>query len=491
MMRTRPSLAIRNQCVGSWAANAAGLLSLACGLAAPPAHAVSISVDWPKSLVATCESKRPGYSDLVVSAHGLERDKYYQLRVLPTGNGGGRQVSAARPDGLFKDLWAGDYTFYVEKRHQKQNDPILGEGKVRILAPPIRLQAPEVVPSQTPFKIHIEPFIAPNRRGSLYYTIVPAHYPLGEVIHRQAFDVCQAHTGINKGLDPGAYELRVFQFGGPERSLLHRQSLRVQQGVGAKITFYWNSLADWVRSIVREQWREPPSALLHNSMACWSVPGGDTLRKALLSLPALKDAKWLQCPVEAPSILPTALPETPGPNPEDAEAAVVMVVGKQPFPLFNQLDPTNRDLYDDPDWASAPEDEMGTSRINWTCLAVVYAMIEHARGNTDYRVGTATYNDLGGGAVYIRGVPGNNTSPPSDTFIKAELAAGNPVVLQGNSSKIGVGHYMLAVGLDQDGQIIALDPYGGAKVTISPTSWSVTGSNAGAMSIVGYRAVDF
>lgn len=169
----------------------------------------------------------------------------------------------------------------------------------------------------------------------------------------------------------------------------------------------------------------------------------------------------------------------------------IMAQTPNPFPLFNQLDARDARLYASQAWAETNELEESSPRVNWTCLATVYAMIEHARGNTSYRIGPSTYQDFGGGAQPITGVGGSssNIDPPEFDAIHAQITAGNPVILRGNSARLGVGHYMLAVGIDSNNRIITLDPYGGREVRVSPDDWTVSGSDAGAMKIISYRTV--
>lgn len=183
---------------------------------------------------------------------------------------------------------------------------------------------------------------------------------------------------------------------------------------------------------------------------------------------------------------PTA-PTTPQPTTPQP----IMVQAPNPFPLFNQLDARDARLYASQGWAETNELEEDSPRVNWTCLATVYAMIEHARGNTSYRIGPSTYQDFGGGAQPITGVGGSssNIEPPEFDAIHAQITAGNPVILRGNSARLGVGHYMLAVGIDTNNRIITLDPYGGKEVRVSRDDWTVVGSDAGAMKIISYRTV--
>jgi hypothetical protein len=160
------------------------------------------------------------------------------------------------------------------------------------------------------------------------------------------------------------------------------------------------------------------------------------------------------------------------------------------FPLFDQRDPTDLRLYISQAWAEAPDEERGTAHWHWTCLSVVYAMVQHARGNTDYRVGPETYRDLQGGA---RAIPGASTSESSPSLARMRTAFenGNLVILKGESSRGGPRHFMLATGINDAGNIVALDPYGGRKIEINSTSWTTNGSLAGSYTVTAMRTVTF
>jgi hypothetical protein len=159
------------------------------------------------------------------------------------------------------------------------------------------------------------------------------------------------------------------------------------------------------------------------------------------------------------------------------------------FKALDQKNASDTTLYTSAAWANAPEDEEGTARKYWTCLATVYAMIEHARGNDDFRVGPKTYVDTAGGAQPIAGVKQENLKVDFN-IIQAEIRAGNPVILQGSSASIPQGHFILAIGIEADGRIIALDPFGGKTIKIDPANWKSTNSSA-PVTISKMRKVDF
>lgn len=149
------------------------------------------------------------------------------------------------------------------------------------------------------------------------------------------------------------------------------------------------------------------------------------------------------------------------------------------FSLSSQTDISNSSLYVSEEWAKEIDysnPNKPTPRWKETCLLVVYAMIEHALGNTDFRVGNpGTWTDADGAAPYPRERQ-RNLAPNVDTITK-ELVAGNPVILRSNS--LDGEHFVLGVGLTPDGNVIALDPWGGEQVLIDKSTWKSTGGGAG------------
>ncbi|WP_086739798.1 papain-like cysteine protease family protein [Erythrobacter colymbi] len=155
------------------------------------------------------------------------------------------------------------------------------------------------------------------------------------------------------------------------------------------------------------------------------------------------------------------------------------------FPLYNQR-VASAAIYQPPEWANALDEGSTTNtHADVTCLAVVYAMIEHARGNRSYRIGPSNWTPVGIKA--ISGIGGQSANLTAD-IVLGQLRKGNPVILSG-PFKGGV-HYILAVGTNASGQIIAHDPWGGVRVTVNPQTWAVTGSTA-IKGVSGLRTVTF
>ncbi|MEZ5667231.1 MAG: hypothetical protein R3F55_07330 [Alphaproteobacteria bacterium] len=57
--------------------------------------------------------------------------------------------------------------------------------------------------------------------------------------------------------------------------------------------------------------------------------------------------------------------------------------------MFDQRDYDDTRLYESTAWAIARDEVEAGPHWKYTCLATVYAMIEHARGETAYRIGAA------------------------------------------------------------------------------------------------------
>ncbi len=156
------------------------------------------------------------------------------------------------------------------------------------------------------------------------------------------------------------------------------------------------------------------------------------------------------------------------------------------FPLYNQHVATTS-LYQSVEWANAIDTvDTKSARKDLACLAAVYAMIEHARGNRRYRIGPATWTDQAG-PYTISGISGDKEPPTADVLLE-QMRQGNPVILWGPYG--GYGHYVLAVGTDANGQIIIHDPSGGLRATVNPQTWRVSGSNV-LSRISKYRTVSF
>lgn len=158
------------------------------------------------------------------------------------------------------------------------------------------------------------------------------------------------------------------------------------------------------------------------------------------------------------------------------------------FPLYNQHDPSNLRLYYSSEWANAIDTVDFKPHHKLTCLAVVYAMIEHARGNSSYKVGPQTWTDENGSSG-ISGIEDRGSLGSIEPLL-AQFRQGNPVILWGPLTGNAFGHFVLAVGINSSGQIILHDPSGGKRVTVDPQSWRVSGGSV-LSNVEKYRTVRF
>ena len=174
------------------------------------------------------------------------------------------------------------------------------------------------------------------------------------------------------------------------------------------------------------------------------------------------------------------LTKTYAPPPDLFKASVwerIDIPSPAGFPRLDQLNSADGRLYASAQWAEGMDTVSKVARKKLTCLATVYAMIEHARGNSNFRVGSNTYSD-NVGALGITGVSGSRELTNMDA-LKTEFQSGNPVILWGPLTENPAdqfGHFILAIGVNSAGQIVAHDPYGGQLVTINPATRKVSGT---------------
>ncbi|MGJ8586220.1 MAG: peptidoglycan-binding domain-containing protein [Marinosulfonomonas sp.] len=145
------------------------------------------------------------------------------------------------------------------------------------------------------------------------------------------------------------------------------------------------------------------------------------------------------------------------------------IPGVERIPIYRQTDASNESLYLGSEWANGLMfDAQGrlVARKTQTCLAVVYAMLEHGRGNAEYRVGQAGAWTDQEGAWDQFGVLREKDLPPDFNTVSTEIRDDRPIILQGYSRSLGSDHFMLGVGLTAAREIIAYDPLSGAEVLI-------------------------
>jgi hypothetical protein len=140
-------------------------------------------------------------------------------------------------------------------------------------------------------------------------------------------------------------------------------------------------------------------------------------------------------------------------------------------------------------WADGMDTVSKAPRKTLTCLLVVYAMIEHARGHVNFRAGPNSYTDKDG-ALGIAGISSKGALGSMES-VRNEFLANRPVILWGPLTRKPsdpFGHFILAIGVGSDGKIVAYDPYGGRRVSVDPTTRAVSGSSAISM-VEKYRTV--
>jgi len=161
--------------------------------------------------------------------------------------------------------------------------------------------------------------------------------------------------------------------------------------------------------------------------------------------------------------------------------------------IFNQLQYTDANLYISEEWALQRDSGLiDYPHYKLTCLATVYAMIEKARGNKWYRVGAdGTWAALG--AVAIPGTGPHLKESRNAKVVLGELSSGNPVILRGKSPSFGdlPQHFVLVIGTDQNGDFLALDPWGGKTIIVNKKTWISQGSDGGRFEVVDIRLVRF
>lgn len=145
------------------------------------------------------------------------------------------------------------------------------------------------------------------------------------------------------------------------------------------------------------------------------------------------------------------------------------------FQRFDQLNSDDSRLYASSAWAEGMDTVSQVARKKLTCLVTVYAMIEQGRGNSNFRVSSDNYSDQ----VGALGISGIGSSRPliEMEVVRSEFQKGNPVILWGPLTRNPAdqfGHFILAVGVNSSGQIVAHDPYGGQVVTIDPRTRRVS-----------------
>ena len=168
------------------------------------------------------------------------------------------------------------------------------------------------------------------------------------------------------------------------------------------------------------------------------------------------------------------------------------------FPVYSQYDSANPHIYPvrPARWAEGfyydTALKKDVQRKQVTCLAVVYAMIQHARGIEPHVINESITWVEDRGPVAIPGTSAGfvEAQAYSADVLRREFARGNPVILQ-TSNAVVPQHFILALGTASNGQFIAHDPAGGHRVLIDPVSGNVSVGGVVRFRATHYRLVNF
>lgn len=130
------------------------------------------------------------------------------------------------------------------------------------------------------------------------------------------------------------------------------------------------------------------------------------------------------------------------------------------------------------------------ARWEETCLATVYAMIDKSMLNGTYRIGESTWGDSVG-AYAPAGLTKADKGPSmAINEIKAEFEEGDPVIVQVANSSVPT-HWVLAVGIDAENNLIALDPWRAGTIVIQTQSMTTNSQvHEDPLKVVNFRTID-
>lgn len=141
----------------------------------------------------------------------------------------------------------------------------------------------------------------------------------------------------------------------------------------------------------------------------------------------------------------------------------IEVNNRDSIPKFKQTNSSDTNLYISQEWAETTINYGGEKpRYMITCLSTVYAMIEHWRGNTAYRIGGEGTWDYKDGAIKLA-IEDKRIDNPEISKIRSEFVDGNPIVFKGMRNN-AASHFILGVGIDENNIISALDPASGTEI---------------------------
>jgi hypothetical protein len=190
----------------------------------------------------------------------------------------------------------------------------------------------------------------------------------------------------------------------------------------------------------------------------------------------------------APGMVPQAM----------AQGAEQIVPSAVAFPVYDQFNSRDAQIYPvKPElWADGfyydTYFKKDIQRKQVTCLAVVYAMIQRARGFQSHVINQDIEWVEDVGPVAIAGTTAGfvERQTYSAKTIRSEFARGNPVILQTSNPSVPQ-HFILAIGTAADGSFIAHDPAGGYKASIDPATGNVRVNGTVRYKATHYRLVNF
>lgn len=196
-------------------------------------------------------------------------------------------------------------------------------------------------------------------------------------------------------------------------------------------------------------------------------------------------------PVSPPMAAPQSRLASGSINQIDNRSSSVAIRLPYRFPVFDQTNFNDENLYskEDREWAKG--------NYSATCLSTIYAIIQNARGDKNYRIGP--HNFCSGGSAPVGGISAGSDRAISNSSyetVRSELSKGNPVILQTELFiQIGgkmYGHYVLVTGVDGEGLLETIDPWRGGVPKISPADWMLRSAVSGTpRKIRSFRLVDF
>lgn len=187
-----------------------------------------INIDFPTELKVNCGSKKPGFTDIIISVNGLEQNKAYDLLLKGYGLGY-RYIYPNRTNEpkIYKNAYAGHYIAEVWlERGSIKNQKLIASKAFTITRPQPELTAPVNVAENAPIKITLSNVISPFR-NHLFLTVVPVNYHLKRHAELRRVANCKPAEHAFRGLPSGQYEARLINTGLRETTLVAKKPITV------------------------------------------------------------------------------------------------------------------------------------------------------------------------------------------------------------------------------------------------------------------------